>query len=84
MARLTVKLYAALKDSAGTGRIDAEGADLPAVLVDLRRKGGETFATVLFDDGGSVRPGYQLLLGTRYLDPGSWARWRSRTATPCT
>ena len=69
MPKLTVKLYAALKDSAGTGRMEVEGASIPEVLHRLGEMNSETFRSVLFDAGGKVKGGYQLLLGTAYLDP---------------
>ena len=69
MPRVTVKLYAALKDCAGAGRVDVEGADIPEVLKVLGERHGDRFREVLFDAAGKVRGGYQLLLGTAYLDP---------------
>ncbi|MBI4860373.1 MAG: NTP transferase domain-containing protein [Candidatus Riflebacteria bacterium] len=69
MATLTVRLYASLKDLAGTARIDACGASLRDALADLGRKGGERLRAALFDDEGGVREGYQLLLRQEYLDP---------------
>lgn len=68
MPRLTIKLYAALKEAAGAARLDATGETLPEVLADLGRQGGPGLVTMLFEADGRVRPGFQLLLGTTYLD----------------
>ena len=69
MARLTVKLYGALKEGAGTARLEVEGGGIPEVLKRLSETGGDALRTALFDERGTVKGGYQLLLGTAYLDP---------------
>jgi molybdopterin converting factor small subunit len=68
VASLTVRLYASLRDAAGTARIEARGATLADVLDDLGRKGGPALRAALYDPSGTVRPGIQILLGGTDLE----------------
>lgn len=42
-----VRLFAGLRDAAGTARLDTDAADLGALLADLRQRFGEPFVTRL-------------------------------------
>ena len=43
----TLRLFAAAREAAGTGRDDVEGATVGEVLAEARRRYGEGFAAVL-------------------------------------
>lgn len=42
-----VRLFAGLRDAAGTARLDTDAADLASLLSDLRQRFGEPFVTRL-------------------------------------
>jgi sulfur-carrier protein len=52
MARVTVRLFAALREAAGSGRVEAEGDTVAEVVRALSERFGERFASVA--SAGSV------------------------------
>lgn len=70
-----VRLFAALRDAAGTGHVTSRAPDVPALLAELRARYGEPFAsrldvaTVIVDgepvdpaEGRDLAPGTEVVL----------------------
>jgi molybdopterin synthase catalytic subunit len=65
VATVKVRLFAALRDLAGASEVEAEGADVGAVVDDLSARFGERFAAIakvgsVVVDGERAEPGTPL------------------------
>ncbi len=69
MAKVIVRFYTALKENAGTDRLELDGATVGQVLARLPEKLSEEARQGMFDDKGKVRPRFTLCLNSTMLDP---------------
>ncbi|MBI3892158.1 MAG: MoaD/ThiS family protein [Candidatus Wallbacteria bacterium] len=69
MPKVVVKFYTALKDKAGTDRLNMEGATVGQVLSRVAEKLPEEARSGMFDGSGKVRPRFTLCLNSTMLDP---------------
>lgn len=69
MAKLTVRLYTALKEKAGTDRIDVDCETVARAITCLSEQLVAEARDGLFDQNGKVRSRFTLCLNSALLDP---------------
>jgi len=68
MSTVTVKLFANLRELAGTRELKVEASTIEEVLKKLIEKFGESFRKELFVEGNKIRDEYLLLLNGKNFE----------------